>query len=227
MKRFAYRVAIAATLTVGGASVYAQNPQGQSAPSQAKQPTDVTTQAAPSGPREFINDLAIAGMAEVQLGKLAMERASDPDVKAFGEMMIKDHTQAGNELKQIASEMNVQVPTQLDQKHQDLANRLGSLKGAEFDRAYMDAMVKGHQEVVAKVKARAGNRLTSSTPSAGDPPDARSAQTGASRAPSTPEPVGTSGSGAGDQALSTWASKALPVVEGHLERAQGIQEDLK
>jgi hypothetical protein len=39
--------------------------------------------------------------------------------------------------------------------------------------------------------------------------------------------VGTSGSGAGDQALSTWASKALPVVEGHLERAQGIQEDLK
>jgi hypothetical protein len=93
----------------------------------------------------------------------------------------------------------------------------------------MDAMVKGHQEVLTKVKARAGNRLTSSTPPAGDPADARapaSTQANAGRAPNTPEPVGTSGSG-GDHALTAWATKTLPAVERHLERAQEIQQKLK
>jgi putative membrane protein len=229
MKRFASLAAMAAALAVGTASAFGQNPQGQSAPSQAQQPTDAT-QSAPSGNREFINDLTIAGMTEVQLGKLAMERASNPDVKAFGETMVKDHTEAGNELKQVASKLNVEVPTQLDQKHQDLAHRLNGLKGAEFDTAYMDAMVKGHQEVVAKLKARAGSRLTSGAPAAGDPSTAQapsSTQANAGRAPSTPEPVGTAGAGAGDQELSAWAAKTLPVTEQHLARAQEIQRKLK
>ena len=44
--------------------------------------------------KAFVNDLTIAGLAEVQLGKLAAERGSNPDVKTFGQMMVKDHTKA-------------------------------------------------------------------------------------------------------------------------------------
>lgn len=49
-------------------------------------------------------------MAEVQLGQLATNRTSNPDVKAFGETMVKDHAQAGDELKEVAATLNVQVP---------------------------------------------------------------------------------------------------------------------
>ena len=62
--------------------------------------------------KAFVNDLTIAGLAEVQLGKLAAEHGSSPDVKSFGQMMVKDHTQAANELKPIATELKVQQPTQ-------------------------------------------------------------------------------------------------------------------
>jgi putative membrane protein len=54
--------------------------------------------------------MTVAGMAEVQLGKMAAEWATSPDVKAFGEMMVKDHSQAGEELKQVASQLKLQVP---------------------------------------------------------------------------------------------------------------------
>src|SRR5688572_22070456 len=81
------------------------------------------------GAREFINDMAVAGMAEVQLGKMSADRASDSGVKAFGRMMVTDHSRANDELKRVASQLNVTLPMQLDQKHRDLADRLSKLQG--------------------------------------------------------------------------------------------------
>jgi hypothetical protein len=69
-------------------------------------------------------------------------------------LIVKDHSQASNELKQIASLLQVQPPRQLDQKHRDLADRLSKLQGAEFDREYLNAMVQGHEEVVNKLRMR-------------------------------------------------------------------------
>ena len=174
-------------------------------------------------------------MAEVQLGKLASERAANAEVKAFGQMMVKDHTAAGNELKQIASGLNAQLPTQLDQKHRDLVDRLSKLQGAAFDDAYMDAMVQGHQEVVAKLTARSGDRATSGS-TGGD--RAASGSTGSDRAGTTA--TGSSGgassttagtgssstqaSAKGDQALTQWAQKTLPTVQQHLQRARELQQ---
>lgn len=114
-------------------------------------PSAVATDAA-----AFVREMAIAGMAEVELGRLASERASNAEVKAYGQMMVKEHTAANNELKTIATNMQLQVPAALDQKHQQLAERLGRLQGADFDRAYMEAMVAGHEEVLSKLKTRAG-----------------------------------------------------------------------
>ena len=113
----------------------------------------------PPDSKAFVNDLTIAGLAEVQLGKLAAERGASPDVKSFGQMMVKDHTQAANELKPIAMQLNVQQPTQVDQKHKDLADKLSKLQGSEFDREYINAMVMGHEEVAAKLRTRVERRL--------------------------------------------------------------------
>ena len=112
----------------------------------------------------FINDMTIVGLTEVQLGKLATERAASADVKAFGQMMVKDHSQAGDELKKVASQLKIQPPTQLDQKHKDLVDKLSKLQGAEFDREYVNAMVQGHQEVLGKVRARVEPKVPSPGP---------------------------------------------------------------
>ena len=197
-------VALVITAVVG--SVYAQVPGGQSGSSTAATPQRPApaAQSAAADSKSFINDLAIAGMAEVQLGKLATERAANADVKAFGQMMVTDHSKAGDELKQVASQLNVQPPTQLDPKHRDLADRLSKLQGAAFDRAYMDAMVQGHQEVLAKLRARSTNPHAAGTAAGGQGELAPARQ--------------------GEQALTQWATKTSPTVQQHLERAQELQK---
>jgi len=105
----------------------------------------------------WVRDIVMKGTAEIELGKLASERAANAQVKEFGAMMVKDHTMAGNELKQaIAGKIAVQE--QMDEKHRELAQKLRGLQGAEFDREYMNAMVDGHQEVRDMVKRRADEK---------------------------------------------------------------------
>ena len=182
-------IALSVAMTSG--SIYGQ---------EARTPAGATDSAA------FVKDMVIAGMAEVQLGKLAAERAANAEVKAFGQMMVKDHSKANDELKRAASRLRVEMPTQLDQKHQDLLDKLSKLQGAAFDREYMSAMVQGHEEVLGKLRTRAGSRMTSNNPPKGS------------------EAVGTAGSGADEQALTQWAAKTQPAVEKHLERAKALQQ---
>ena len=102
--------------------------------------------------RAFVREAAIGGMAEVDLGNLAKEKASSPDVKQFGERMATDHGKANDELKQWASEKNVTLPAELDAKHKATHDRLAKLLGDAFDKAYMRDMVADHKEDVAKFK---------------------------------------------------------------------------
>jgi putative membrane protein len=67
--------------------------------------------------RKFLNDAALGGMTEVEAGQLALRKAQQSDVKAFAERMVKDHSKANEELKQIAAAKGVTLPRQLDRKH--------------------------------------------------------------------------------------------------------------
>jgi|SoiMethySBSTD1v2_1073268.scaffolds.fasta_scaffold134693_4 putative membrane protein len=165
----------------------------------ARRPSVPPTQTPRLDAREFINRMGVAGLAEVELGKLASERAIDADVKAFAQMMVRDHSRANDELSKIASQLNLPMPTQLDPMHRELADRLSKLKDAEFDREYMAAMVKGHEDVAGVLRS-----FTSAD-----------------------RPIGTSGRARGEQALMEWAMKTMPTVERHLERARQIQQKLK
>jgi putative membrane protein len=221
MKRSVTGAALAAVIVAAGGSVYGQTPREPSGqtPSSTKSTTTQQKATASAADKTFAHDMAVAGMAEVQLGKLAAERASNPDVKAFAQTMVKDHSQAGDELKQTASTLNIQLPTQLDQKHKDLAARLTKLQGAEFDKQYMAAMVQGHEEVLSKLNARSG-QMTSNTAGAGNgSPASATATSGAT--PSASKSVGTSGQG---NALTDWAKKVEPTVKEHLEKARDIQK---
>lgn len=98
---------------------------------------------------DFWTKAAQSGLAEVELSQLAQSNAQSADVKQFAQMMIADHTKANNELKSLAAGKNVTLPTSIDTKHQALRDQLSSMKGAEFDKAYVDAMVQDHQEAVS------------------------------------------------------------------------------
>ena len=94
---------------------------------------------------KFATEAAEGGMAEVQLGQLAVSKASSPDVKNFGQRMIDDHTKANDQLKSWASGEGFTMPTSIGAKNQATYDRLNKLSGAAFDKAYMQDMVRDHE----------------------------------------------------------------------------------
>jgi putative membrane protein len=107
----------------------------------------------------FMKTAAMDGMAEVEHGKLAAENAASGEVKQFARRMVDDHGKANAELKSLASQKQVTLPTELDAKHKAMQNKLSQLKGAAFDSAYMAHMVTAHKEAVALFgrEAKTGN----------------------------------------------------------------------
>ena len=102
--------------------------------------------------RKFVKDAAQGGMAEVELGQLAAEKASSDDVKKFGQRMVDDHSKANEDLKQLATKKGVHVPQQLSAKDKATKARLSKLSGEQFDKAYMANMVRDHKKDVAEFR---------------------------------------------------------------------------
>lgn len=105
--------------------------------------------------RKFLAAAAQGGQAEVELGKLAAEKASDPGVKAFGQHMVDDHSRANDELKKLAASKGFAVPSAIGAQDASLKKKLSGLSGAAFDRAYVDAMLKDHKHDVAEFEKQA------------------------------------------------------------------------
>ena len=103
---------------------------------------------------KFAEKAAMSGMAEVKLGQLALEKASSPEVKQFAQKMIDDHGKANDELKSLAQSKQMELPTDLG-KHQKDYDKLAAMSGSDFDRAYVDCMVKDHKEDVSLFEKQA------------------------------------------------------------------------
>jgi putative membrane protein len=101
-------------------------------------------------------------MAEVALGKLALQNAQSDDVKKFGQRMVDDHTKAEQDLEGVASKNNWTLPSDVSTAQKAEQHRMGKLNGAAFDRAYMQMMVKDHVKDVAEFKKAANSSTTNS-----------------------------------------------------------------
>ena len=105
----------------------------------------------------FAKNVAMDGMAEVELGKMASDRASSEQVKQFAQRMVTDHQKAGDELKSLAATKNVTLPSELGPKDKALKARLEKLSGEAFDRAYMNEMVMGHRKAVTAFRTESNS----------------------------------------------------------------------
>lgn len=119
-------------------------------------PVTAPTQRSDTG---FVNTVAMDGLAEVELGHLAMQKAKNPQVKQFAQRMVADHSKANAELKQLASNKNITLPAEPNAQQKADKDRLSKLSGPEFDREYMSLMSTAHDKAVAAFEdeARGGN----------------------------------------------------------------------
>jgi putative membrane protein len=102
--------------------------------------------------RKFVEEAAEGGQMEVELGKLAQQKARNDAVKQFGQRMATDHAKAGQELAQLAAGKGVELSKQPERKTQMEKDRLSKATGAAFDREYVQMMVKDHEKDVAAFK---------------------------------------------------------------------------
>ena len=109
-------------------------------------------QTASSDDKSFVKNAIEGGNAEVELGQLAEQRGISDDVKVFGKKMVDDHTQLGEQMKTVAGQIGVTPPKTIPPTEKALEIKLKMLSGDDFDRAYIKAMVKDHEEDLAAFK---------------------------------------------------------------------------
>jgi len=97
---------------------------------------------------EFATKAAGGGMAEVELGKVALGKSSNAKIKEFATMMVNDHGKANEELKSIAKIKNITLPGTLDAEHQKKMDDLNKKSGSDFDKDYVQTMIDGHKSTL-------------------------------------------------------------------------------
>ena len=141
---------ITTTLAVVTMALIGTSPLNWAAEADQKKATAAAGEKAlPKKDMAFITEAAQGGLFEVELAKVAEQKATNPMSKDMAKMMIKDHTQANTELKTLASSKKVQLPTELDSKHKGMLDDVSKKEGAEFDKAYFAALEKAHKKDVA------------------------------------------------------------------------------
>ena len=111
---------------------------------------------------DFAVKAASGGIMEVELGKIAAQKAVNPRVKAWGQMMVDDHSKANDDLKSRAAMENITLPSNMSDDQQKMLDKCSKKMGKDFDKEYMDMMLSDHKEDIDMFK-KASSDLTDST----------------------------------------------------------------
>lgn len=137
---------------------------GQSAPVNAAQDATAAavgaTSASTLGSHDtgaFVSNASQSDMYEIQAGQMAANKATSKDVKAFGKMMVTEHTAMSNEMKPLITAAGQTPATALDQRRQGLLDNLKAASGAAFDKEYVNQQVAAHEEALTLMKGYADN----------------------------------------------------------------------
>ena len=106
-------------------------------------------------PNRFLKEAAADNIAEVEIADIAQRHSDRSDVKELATRIHHDHRQANEQLQSLAAQKGAQLPENMDSKQKREKQRLSKLQGNEFDRAYVDAMVKGHKHDIKEFEKQA------------------------------------------------------------------------
>jgi predicted outer membrane protein len=186
-----FTVAVGFTFASAQGSPGARDAQRQPAPSGAQSPD-----------HDFVAQVAMANMAAIQLGHMATKKTQNADVHKLAETTVGDHLKAQQRLADAAYGAGIKWPTRLDDKHQQLHQRLSKLSTEQFDREYVKATIDGHRDVEKVLAARVGAN------SGGAPARSQSDESSLSAK------------------VNQWAAATLPEVRDHLKEAEQVFADL-
>lgn len=147
MKRTGFLPAILAALLLAFGVLAQEQQQGQQEQPQGQPGQQVQQQG--QADQLFVTAATQSNMYEIEAARLALERATNEDVRAFAQRMVDDHTAAGEQMSQIATDMGLQPPTDMGAAHQLKLAYLQVQEGADFDRRYMEQQILAHQDAVA------------------------------------------------------------------------------
>lgn len=222
MKRTYFLTLVLAAALAGGC----RGSDRDQAPPAGSAPVGTSGEAASvrAADRDFARDAAMTGMAEIEMGRLALDHSRDANVKKFAQMMIDDHTKASENLKAVATRHRIELPAQVDDDHRDKAEAIGKKNGPEFDQDYADAMVDGHQAFVDKLESRVDKDTLAEWKSRNtDPATGKKMEGKAEAITVVPEksdnPITFS--------LNEWAAATYPRAFAHLQAAKDLQKGVK
>jgi len=107
--------------------------------------------------KDFLNMAYMDNMTEIEAGKAAQQKSDNRQIKEYGNMLATDHQSNLDQLKQLAQNYQVTLPSKLDQRHEQEVKRLSSMTGPEFDRAFTSKQVTDHQKSIQEFKNMAQN----------------------------------------------------------------------
>ncbi|MBN8879991.1 MAG: DUF4142 domain-containing protein [Sphingobacteriales bacterium] len=122
--------------------------QADSANREARKDTMATAPVPDANTSAFLVDATNGGMAEVQLSRIAVERSTNAAVKDFANLMINDHTSANDQVMALAAKKNVTLPSDVSDENRKKSDDLMKKSGKDFDKEYVDIMVKDHEAAV-------------------------------------------------------------------------------
>lgn len=172
---------------------------------------------------EFVRDVALKNMAEIELSRLALNKATRPDVRSFAQKMVDEHGAAEQSLKSITSGQPIEWPLQLDDKHRKRGDELSKKLGADFDGDYIKAMVESHQDLAAKLESRLDVQSLA---------DWKTAAAGRTDSKALPEPnvsmrdVQVRPSKSDNELtmkINQWAADMYPIAQKHLDAARALE----
>jgi putative membrane protein len=172
---------------------------------------------------DFVRDVALKNMAEVELSRMALDKTTNLDIKSFAQRMIDDHGAAGHKLKSVLSGQPIEWPVQLDDKHRKIADELTKKQGTNFDRDYVRAMVEGHQDLTAKLESRLEVQSLA---------DWKTAAAGRTDTKALPEPTiamrdvqvrPIKSDNEVTMKINQWAADTYPLAQKHLDTARTLE----
>jgi putative membrane protein len=97
---------------------------------------------------DYVTKASIGDMFEIESSKLAQDRSTNSSVKDFAAMMVKDHTDSSQKIKDAAAKSSLQPASALDKSHAKMLDDLKKASADKFDKLYLDDQGKGHREAL-------------------------------------------------------------------------------